>query len=337
MKTTGDVASADDADAQLPAHLCSIPDLPCWACGAHRGCETFLELKHHQLCQWYVHESRDAFALSITCTYVLDRLMPRTRRSQPTVGLPPLPSDDINTEPLYLRVARHIELAIAEERLSAGDRLDGEIGLAASLGVSRATMRKAIDEVVRQGLLVRRHGAGTQVLSTRAERSGGVEGLYDELTRSDRLPTTEVIALEVRAAEPDIASELWLRPAEPVLYVERIRLAAGVPIALMHNWLPEHLLDLTVAELEARGLYEILRGAGVRMRIAHQSVGAVPADSRTAKLLRVRKGSPMLSIETTTYADLGKPTEVGRHSYRGDMYRFPVTKVERQYGTEATR
>jgi DNA-binding GntR family transcriptional regulator len=247
---------------------------------------------------------------------------------------------NINTDhvgPLYLRVARHLEDAIRDGHLVAGDRLDGEIGLAESLGVSRATMRKAIDELVRQGLLVRRHGAGTQVLPSRSDRAGGVEGLYDELKRADRTPTTDVLALEVREADESIAEEFGIAQGEDVVYLERVRKADDVPVAIMRNWLPANLVDLDANDLQTHGLYEILRKGGVRMRMAHQSIGAEAADSNTARLLGIKKGSPMLTIQTTTYADSGKPVDVGRHEYRGDMYRFPVTKVERQYGTEATR
>ncbi|MGY2872874.1 DNA-binding GntR family transcriptional regulator [Marmoricola sp. URHA0025 HA25] len=246
--------------------------------------------------------------------------------------------DRENGGPLYLRLARHIETSIVDGHLSPGDRLDGEIGLAETLGVSRQTMRKAIDELVRSGLLVRRHGSGTQVLPTRADRTGGgVEGLYDELKRADRRPSTKVITLEVRGAEVDIAEELGLGPGDEVTYLERVREADGVPIAIMRNWIPTGLTELDARDLETHGFYEILRKGGVRMRMAQQSIGAEGASSVSARLLGVKKGMPLLTIETTTYADSGKPVELGRHEYRGDMYRFPVTKVERQYGTEATR
>lgn len=264
--------------------------------------------------------------------------MPRTRKSQPTVGLPPIALDKENDGPLYLRVARHIETSIVDGHLSPGDRLDGEIGLAESLGVSRQTMRKAIDELVRQGLLVRRHGSGTQVLPTRSDRTGGgVEGLYDELKRAGRRPSTQVIVLEVRQADPESAAELGLNPGAEVLYLERVRTADDEPVAIMRNWIPADLIELHASDLETHGLYEILRKGGVRMRMAQQSIGAEAASSASARLLGVKKGSPLLTIQTTTYADSGKPVELGRHEYRGDMYRFPVTKVERQYGTEATR
>lgn len=268
---------------------------------------------------------------------MLDCLMARTRSTQPTVGLPPLALDRDLGESIYLRLARHIEDSIRTGHLSAGDRLDGEIGLAESLGVSRATMRKAIDELVRQGLLVRRHGAGTQVLPSRSDRSGGVEGLYDELKRADRTPTTDVLTLEVREADASIAAELGLSAGDEVVFLERVRRAVDVPVAVMRNWLPPDLIELDANDLKTLGLYEILRKGGVRMRMAQQSIGAEAADSTAARLLGIKKGSPLLTVETTTYADSGKPVDVGRHEYRGDMYRFPVTKVERQYGTEATR
>lgn len=235
-----------------------------------------------------------------------------------------------------MRVALHIESSIRAGQLTPGDRLDGEVGLAEGLGVSRQTIRKAIDELVRQGLLVRRHGAGTQVLPTRSDRTGGgVEGLYDELKRAERQPTTKVITLGPQAATPEVAKELWLDPANEVVYLERVRMAEAEPIAIMRNWLPTELIDLDENGLEMHGLYELLRKAGVRMRMAQQSIGAEAATSESARLLGIQKGAPLLTISTTTYADSGKPIEVGRHEYRGDMYRFPVTKVERQYGTEA--
>lgn len=262
--------------------------------------------------------------------------MPRNRKGQPTVGLPPVSLKE-SGGPLYLAVARHIQESISNGHLSAGDRLDGEIGLAESLGVSRQTMRKAIDELVREGLLVRRHGAGTQVLPTRSDRSGGVEGLFDELKRSERRPSTEVLVLEVRAAEGEVAEELLLPEGAEVLFLERLRRADDVPLAIMRNWIPADLIDLEASDLEEHGLYEILRKGGVNMRMAQQSIGTEPAGAASARLLGIKRTSPVLTIHTTTYNDAGKPVELGRHEYRGDMYRFPVTKVERQYGTEATR
>jgi DNA-binding GntR family transcriptional regulator len=244
-------------------------------------------------------------------------------------ALPPLHLDRSDPSPLYARVARHIEQAVADGVLKAGDRLDGEIGLAERLGVSRQTMRKAIEELVNRGILVRQHGVGTQVAPSRSGSTSGVSSLYDELTQAGKEPATQVRHLEVVPAEEDIAAALELGRGEEVVHLERLRLDGGSPLAIMRNWLPVNLVNLDRAELEKRGLYQILRDAGVDMRIAHQSIGAESASAQFAALLDVPEGTALLSMHTVTYAGLGRPVEVGRHTYRSDNFRFHITNVER--------
>nr|WP_170286174.1 GntR family transcriptional regulator [Nocardioides rubriscoriae] len=260
--------------------------------------------------------------------------MPRQRKGQPRVGLPPIDLRD-SAESLYLSVARHVRDSISRGHLSPGDQLEGEISLAKGLGVSRQTMRKAIDELVREGLLVRRHGAGTQVLPARTDRSSGLEGLFDELWRTERRPSTEVVTLETRAAEGEVATELRVPEGTEVVYLERLRRADGVPLAIMRNWMPAELTKLQAADLETRGLYEVLRRDGVSLRLMQQSVGTRPAGAAAARMLGMSRSSPVLTVHSTTYNDLGTPVDLGRHDYNGQTYRFRVTTVERQYGTEA--
>ena len=97
----------------------------------------------------------------------------------------------------------------------------------------------------------------------------------------------------------------------------------------MRNWLPAGLVEFERHELERRGLYEILRDAGVDLRIAHQSIGAESATAELAALLDVPEQVAVLSMHTVTYAGLGRPVELGRHSYRSDTFRFEITNVER--------
>lgn len=210
-----------------------------------------------------------------------------------------------------------------------GDRLDGEIGLAGSLGISRATMRRAIEELVARGILARKHGVGTQVLSRPNLRCNGVRSLFDELAAAGRSPRSEILTHEVVGAEGAVASALEVAPGTPVTHLERIRLADDVPFALMRNWVPTSLARLDPGRIEAGGLYEELRSAGIQMRVARQSIGALVASPDTARLVGVDAGAALLNIHTVTLADLGHPVELGSHDYRADLYRFEMTSVER--------
>ena len=243
--------------------------------------------------------------------------------------LPPLRVDRANPAPLYFQVSRHIEGAVEAGQLRPGDQLGGEIGLAARLGISRATMRRAIEELVARGILVRKHGVGTQVMPKRTGRSADVTSLYDELVHSGRTPSTRVLRHERRAADTDVATALDVEPGGDVVYLERVRIADAQPIALMRNWLPLGLVDLDVGALEEHGLYDLLRAAGIEMRIAQQCIGAKSAAIDDAEQLGMEFGAPVLTMESVTYGYSSQPVELGRHAYHPNRYRFQITNIAR--------
>src|SRR5215212_8813975 len=105
--------------------------------------------------------------------------------------------------PLYFQVSRQIEAA-----LERGDRLENEIGLADRWGLSRPTMRRAIQELVDKGMLVRRRGIGTQVVHAQVKRKAEVSSLFDDLARSGQQPTTKVLLHEVTPAAEQVAERL---------------------------------------------------------------------------------------------------------------------------------
>ena len=231
--------------------------------------------------------------------------------------------------PLYYQVARQMEAAIAAGELRPGERLENEVDLADRLGLSRPTMRRAIQELVNKGLLVRKRGVGTQVVAAQVHRSVALTSLYDDLSRDRQNPATAVLALEHVAAEAPVAEALGVPPGDPVLYIERLRSAAGKPLAVMRNWLPAEVVTLTRDDLEAHGLYELLRAAGVYLRIATQRIGARGATAVEGRLLGERKGAPLVKMERISYDDAGRPVELARHVYRASAYTFETTLVER--------
>jgi DNA-binding GntR family transcriptional regulator len=231
--------------------------------------------------------------------------------------------------PLYFQVAERISEAIKAGTLPPGSRLDNEIQLAERLGLSRPTIRQAIQFLVDKGLVVRKRGVGTQVVHGQVKRSVELTSLYDDLRRAGQKPETRVSSLETVPAGEEAAAALGVEPGAEVLRLERIRFAMGEPLALLHNWLPVGLAPLSAESLQERGLYELLRQTGIRMRVAHQRIGARAATASEARLLEERRGCPLLTMVRTTYDDQGRAVEHGSHVYRASHYSLEVTLVER--------
>ena len=231
--------------------------------------------------------------------------------------------------PLYYQLSQELERAITSGVLKPGDKIDTEVEISEKYGLSRPTVRQAIQELVSKGLLVRRRGVGTQVVHSQVRRQVELTSLFDDLARGNHRPKTTVEVLKVIGADSTVATALNVAEGTDVLYLERVRFDGEEPLAHMQNWLPVDLVDTTAEELEGHGLYDLLRRAGVQMRVANQRIGAKAAGTREARLLAVRKGSPLLTMERTAFDVTGRAVEYGTHAYRADSYSFETTLVER--------
>lgn len=231
--------------------------------------------------------------------------------------------------PLYYQVAAQLERAIVDGDLLPGDRIANEIALADQLGLSRPTIRQAIQTLVDKGLLVRKRGVGTQVVQSQIRRSVELTSLNDDLLAVGRGPRTRVLRLERCEASAQAAAELQLPAGAPVWQVERLRLVGDEPLALLSNVVPAHVVDLESVDLATTGLYAYFRTCGLRIRVAHQTIGARRAGAAEAKLLTGRKGDPLLTMRRTAFDDSGRAVELGSHAYRPDLYSFEITLVDR--------
>jgi DNA-binding GntR family transcriptional regulator len=230
--------------------------------------------------------------------------------------------------PLYYQLAQAIEAAIRDGDLAPGDRFENELALAKRLTLSRPTTRRAIQELVDKGLLVRKRGVGTQVVQSPVHRRVELTSLFDDLARAGQEPTTQLLDYHTGKPSEEIARELNLAEDREVATIRRLRCASGEPLAVMLNYLPVELAP-DPEELERNGLYHALRARGVHIRLARQRIGARPATRAEARLLDEKPAAPLLTMNRTAFDDSGRAVEYGTHCYRASRYYFHTTLVDR--------
>lgn len=240
-----------------------------------------------------------------------------------------LPGNDDGPMPLYFQLAQRLEGAIRDGQLPAGARLENEVDLADRLGLSRPTVRRALEELVNKGLLVRRRGIGTQVLPIQIRRNVALTSLFDDLESTNRRPSQQVLVHELIPASVTVAEQLGVEISKQVLRVRRLRLADTVPLAILENFLPPAFADLSREAFEQHSMYRLLQARGATLAVAHQRIGARQAQSEEARLLELTRHAPLLTMERTVFDNAGRAVEYGTHVYRPDLYTFETTLVGR--------
>ena len=150
----------------------------------------------------------------------------------------PVQIDRASPVPLYHQLAEQLSAAIDTGTLGPGDPFENELALAERLGLSRPTVRRAIAELVTQGMLVRRRGIGTTVAKQMVHRRAELTSLYEDLARDGRQPRTEVLSLVTDAQDERAAAAFGLPPHTPLVAMVRVRYAGDTPLAVLRNWLP---------------------------------------------------------------------------------------------------
>jgi GntR family transcriptional regulator len=224
--------------------------------------------------------------------------------------------------PLYFQVAQHLEAAIASGEIPPGTLFENEIDLAETMGVSRPTMRRAMEQLSDKGLIVRRRGIGTRVVQPKVRRPLELTSLFDDLSTSGQKPTTRVISFEREPASEEVAHHLGLVVGSEVVRIARLRSAGESPIALMTNYLPGPLVAFTGEDLQRRGLYQLMRQHGIQLFSATQTVGARSATPAEAKLLGEPRGAALLTMQRDTMDENGRIVEYGSHIYAASRYSF---------------
>ncbi|MEO7269373.1 MAG: GntR family transcriptional regulator [Knoellia sp.] len=236
--------------------------------------------------------------------------------------------DRASPVPLYHQLSEQLCAAVNDGRLQPGDPFENEVALAQRLSLSRPTVRRAIQEMVDKGLLVRRRGLGTTVSNRKVHRRVALSSLFDDLQREGRVPRTILLEHET-VTDQGAATALDLPVETPLLAIVRLRLAGDAPLAVMRNWLPPAYGDITRDELEATGLYAALRARGVHAVVAHQSIAARMPTPAERKHLKIRGASPVLTMTRMAFDGSGAAVEYGDHSYRAEDYTIDLMVDER--------
>lgn len=233
--------------------------------------------------------------------------------------------EDTGAGPLYLQLQRRIGEAIGSGRLKPGDSLPPERDMAAMTGLSRVTVRKAVEGLVASGQLVQKRGSGTFV-AQRVERLEQALSLLtsftEDMARRGKSVESVWLARGLHAPAPEEVMALGLGGGERVARLERVRRSDGVPLAIERASLAASVLP--EPERVETSLYAVLQARGLRPVRAVQRISAANLGARDAELLGVAPGVAGLRIERIGYLPDGRVVEFTRSLYRGDAYDFAV-------------
>ena len=208
-----------------------------------------------------------------------------------------------------------------------GIRVELQRTLQVGLGLTHAAERGVVHRDIKPSNIIITPAGRAKLVDMGLARNLHRLG-HDDLTQSGQAPTTRLLAYEVVPAPLEVANSLQLSEGTRVLHFERLRLATGQPISLMRNFLPLALKEVVTEEgLKLTGLYRLLRHSGIHLRLASQSIGARSPQPREARLLKVIKTAPLLTMRRISYGDAGQPVEYGSHVYPAERYSFEMSVV----------
>jgi GntR family transcriptional regulator len=223
------------------------------------------------------------------------------------------------------------------ERAGVGGALPSERQLSVDLGVSRLTVRAALDELVREGYLIRRRGSGTFVREPKIAQELTMTSFSEEMRRRGMTPGSRTLSLETTTAGAYLGRCLHVSPSEPVVVAKRLRLADGESMAIETLHVPESLVPgLEPKDLDRGSFYELLAERyGITIVGGMQTIEPTVTNEEESEALDVPLHSPAFLFERTTRSENDTIVEFVRSIYRGDRYRL-VSELNRRERTGST-
>jgi GntR family transcriptional regulator len=221
------------------------------------------------------------------------------------------------------------------EGLDVGEAIPSERRLSSDLGISRLTLRAAVEDLVRDGYLVRRHGSGTFVSHPKIAQQLTLTSFSEDMRRRGMVPSSRTLQLQEVHAGADLGRALNVSPSTKVVRIQRLRLADDETMAIETLHVPQPFVpDLTRELLEDGSFYELLEQRyGVVIVSGVQTIEPTVTDEEESALLGVPLHSPAFLFERTTQDADGRTVEFVRSVYRGDRYRL-VAELSQRRGRE---
>jgi len=216
------------------------------------------------------------------------------------------------------------------EQLEVGEAIPSERQLSTDLGVSRLTVRAALDDLAREGYVVRRRGAGTFVSEPKIAQELTMTSFTDDMRRRGMRPASRTLELRIAPAGARLGRILHVSPSEPIVVASRLRLADGETMAIETLHVRErHVPGLTASDLEEKSFYELLADRyGIVIVGGTQTIEPTVTDEEESAALGVPLHSPAFRFERVTHSEAGEAVEFVESIYRGDRYRL-VTALGR--------
>ena len=229
-------------------------------------------------------------------------------------------------EPIYRQIREWMRQQIASGVWTEHYRLQSELELVSELGVNRGTLRKAIADLIEEGLLVTIHGRGTFVVARVLEQplADGLIAFSEDLIRKGIPFETQVLEQTTMQATQRIAGLLSVPQRSSIFALKRIRVVRQEPLALIHNYLPyDRFPQIKTIDFTQHGLFETLeKQFQMALSWGQRTFQAKVADEEKARLLDISCGDPTMYIEQVTYLNDGTPIELSDIWLRGDRFRL---------------
>ncbi|MDO7787595.1 GntR family transcriptional regulator [Desulforamulus aquiferis] len=227
--------------------------------------------------------------------------------------------------PLHFQVSNDLRKRLQSGEWGIGELFPTDKELMKAYGVSSTTVRRSVDEMVREGWLERKPGKGTFIKKQYVETLGKLTGFFDQVREKGYEPSSKLIRVDqVEISEfEDLGLEVF--KTKKVFLIEKIQLMDNTPVVLVKSFWPVFVgKKLSEHDLVRRGTYEVAQQElGIRLEEAHQDIYATLAGPEEANKLGISEGAAMLVMQRVVYSQ-GKPYEVSLNYYRADRYRYRV-------------
>jgi GntR family transcriptional regulator len=246
--------------------------------------------------------------------------------------MPPTNLVALAPQPLYAQIKDTLRARILDGTYAPHSQMPSEHALCAMFDVSRITVRQALGDLQKEGLVFRLHGKGTFVSKPKAfQHVASLQGFAEAMSSMGYEIVNQLRSLRIVKADRHVAQKLSLPEGASVAEIHRVRLLNREPVSLELTWVPEALgKRLANADLAARDIFLILENdCGVPLGHADVSIDAMLADDEIADALRVEEGSPVLRIERTTHDARGTPIDYEYLYFRGDAFQYRL-RVDRE-------